>query len=379
MPVETPRGTVDEQASTMNSKSTGTKKKRWPWFIGGFVLLIGLGLLLAEGHREEEKELRRRFRETVKERYPQQAAKISQSFGLFYFDVNRPMTDDTALDRKAVVLVHGLDDPGQVWQNLAPELVKDDVNVWLMIYPNDQPIVASARLFFDELKGLRKLGIQRVFIVAHSMGGLVSREMLSSPEINFSQAAGNREVPEVGTLIMVGTPNHGSQLVRFRVVTEMRDHLARLMQGEAAWLGAILDGAGEAKIDLLPGSRFLTELNARPYPAGVDQWIIAGITSPWNESDIDRWTDGVNQIVSTDWKKQVDALGDYLISMTHGLGDGLVTVESTRLAGVPHRTVAGTHLSMIRNITRDSRRIPPAVPIIVEQLRHTIRAHEELR
>ena len=355
----------------MNLKSSGTKKKRWPWFIGGFVLLVGLGLLLAEGHHEEEKELRRRFRETVKERYPQQAAKISQSFGLFSFDADRPMTEDTVLDRKSVVLVHGLDDPGQVWQNLAPELVKNDVNVWLLIYPNDQPIVESARLFFDELKGLRKLGVQRVCVVAHSMGGLVSREMLSCPEINFNQAAGNREVPEVGTLIMVGTPNHGSQLVRFRVVTEIRDHLARLMQGEAAWLGAILDGAGEAKIDLLPGSRFLTELNARPYPAGVDQWIIAGITSPWNESDIDRWTGSVNQIVSADWKNQVDALGDYLISMTHGLGDGLVTVESTRLAGVPHRTVEGTHLSMIRNITRDSRRIPPAVPIIVEQLRHT--------
>lgn len=355
----------------MNSKSSGTKKKRWPWFIGGFALLVGLGFLLAESRQEEEKELRRRFRETVKERYPQQAAKISRSFGLFAFDADRPMTEDTVLDRKSVVLVHGLDDPGQVWQNLAPELVKDDLNVWLMIYPNDQPIVESARLFFDELKGLRKLGVQRVCVVGHSMGGLVSREMLSSPEINFSQAAANREVPEVGTLIMVGTPNHGSQLVRFRVVTEMRDHLVRLMRGEAAWLGAILDGAGEAKIDLLPGSRFLTELNARPYPAGVDQWIIAGITSPWNESDIDRWTGSMNEIVSADWKKQVDALGDYLISMTHGLGDGLVTVESTRLAGVPHRTVEGTHLSMIRNITRDSRRIPPAVPIIVEQLRHT--------
>jgi hypothetical protein len=51
------------------------------------------------------------------------------------------------------------------------------------------------------------------------------------------------------------------------------------------------------------------------------------------------------------------------------LGDGLVTVESTRLEGVPHRTVDGTHLSMIRNITRDNPRIPPAVPIIVDQLK----------
>jgi hypothetical protein len=58
-----------------------------------------------------------------------------------------------------------------------------------------------------------------------------------------------------------------------------------------------------------------------------------------------------------------------MIAMTHGLGDGLVTVESTRLEGVPHRTVDGTHMSMIRNVTKGSRRIPPAVPIIVDRLK----------
>jgi len=49
-----------------------------------------------------------------------------------------------------------------------------------------------------------------------------------------------------------------------------------------------------------------------------------------------------------------------------------VTVESTRLEGVPHRTVDGTHLSMIRNITSGSRRIPPAVPIIIDRLKSQV-------
>jgi hypothetical protein len=47
----------------------------------------------------------------------------------------------------------------------------------------------------------------------------------------------------------------------------------------------------------------------------------------------------------------------------------VVTVESTRLEGVLHRTVDGTHLSMIRNITKGSPRIPPAVPIILNRLK----------
>jgi hypothetical protein len=153
------------------------------------------------------------------------------------------------------------------------------------------------------------------------------------------------------------------------VFTEIRDQWVRLTKGEANWLGGILDGAGEAKIDLLPGSHFLTELNARPHPEGVDMLIIAGVTSPWNETDINRWVDDLRQKVSDERQKWVNELGENMIALTDGLGDGLVTVESTRLAGVPHRTVDGTHLSMIRNITSDSRRIPPAVPIIVERLK----------
>ena len=350
-------------------KNPPTKKRRWPWFIAAILLIIGLWQLLADLYREEEKQLRRQLRETVKEKFPEQTAEFSKTFGLFKFEGDREVPPVVDAARSAVVLIHGLDDPGKVWQNLAPELVKADFNVWLMNYPNDQPVVESARLFFEALQGLKKGGIERISIVAHSMGGLVSREMLTRPEIEYSTSAKNRQVPQVAALIMVGTPNHGSQLARLRIFTEMRDQWARLTKGEASWLAGILDGAGEAKIDLLPGSRFLTELNARPHPEGVDMMIIAGVTSPWNESDINRWLSDLRQKVPDDKQKWVDELGKSMIALTHGLGDGLVTVESTRLEGVPHRTVDGTHLSMIRNITSDSSRIPPAVPIIIDQLK----------
>jgi len=334
--------------------------------------MVGLWQLFTNLYQEEDKELRRQLRETVKEKFPEQTAEFSKTFGLFLFEADREAPAVVGSDRKSVVLIHGLDDPGQVWQNLAPELVKEDFNIWLMHYPNDQPVVESARLFIEALQGLKQRGIDRISIVAHSMGGLVSREMLTRPEIEYIASAKNRQVPEVVTLIMVGTPNHGSQLARLRVFTEIRDQLARLAKGQANWLGGILDGAGEAKIDLLPGSRFLTELNARPHPAGVDMLIIAGVTSPWNESDINRWVSDLRQKVPDDKQKWVDELSKNMIALTHGLGDGLVTVESTRLEWVPHRTVDGTHMSMIRNITNGSRRIPPAVPIIIDQLKKQV-------
>ena len=219
---------MDRQTSTRLHKH-----RRWLWVIGLVIVFVGLWQLFTNLYREEEKELRRQLRETIKEKFPEQTAKFSQTFGLFFFEGDRESPRGAALDRKSIVLVHGLDDPGEVWQDLAPALAKEDFNVWQMQYPNDQPIAESAWFFFEELEGLKKRGIERISIVAHSMGGLVSREMLTSPKIKYQASAKNGRVPRVAALIMVGTPNHGSQLARLRVFTEIRDQLVRLKKGEA--------------------------------------------------------------------------------------------------------------------------------------------------
>ena len=348
----------------MNKK---INKKLWPWIIGLVLLLFGVWQFFSNTYKEEEKVLRTQIRKTVKEMFPRKAAEFSQTFGLFLFEEDREFSKEEILARKTVVLIHGLDDPGKVWQNLAPELAKDGYNVLLMEYPNDQPVVESSQLFFEELQELKEFGINQISIVAHSMGGLVCREMLTSPEFDYYSLVNEDLLPEVVRFIMVGTPNHGSQMARFRLFGEVRDHIARLSKGEVTWQAAIFDGAGEAKIDLLPESLFLTELNSRPHPE-IDMFIIAGITSPWQEDDINGMVTDVRKEVPEDQQELVDDIGKYLIEMTHELGDGLVTLESARLEGIPLQTVEGTHLSMIRNITTDSRRVPPAVPIIIEYL-----------
>jgi pimeloyl-ACP methyl ester carboxylesterase len=253
--------------------------------------------------------------------------------------------------------------------NLAPALHKENIPIWIMDYPNDQPIVDSARFFSEELKRLSQKGIERIVVVAHSMGGLVAREMLTRADIKFEEACKVGRVPMVSGLIMVGTPNHGSQMARLRILAEIRDQFIRLTTGDFQWLGAVFDGAGEARIDLLPGSRFLTELNNRPHPSGVRMLVIAGRVSPWREEDIERFFDEP----SSQPNEAVDALMEeaktYMHAMTRGLGDGLVTVDSARLSGIPLETVAGTHLSMIRNLAEDSARVPPATPIIVDRVK----------
>lgn len=343
-------------------------KRRWLIFIGAAVVFFVVLEFVFDFFPEEEKELRREFREAVVKTFPDQAAKVAQTFGLSRYEAISGTPGEITPVVPTVVLIHGLDDPGKVWMNLAPKLVDEGYIVWEMRYPNDQPIVDSARLFYQELISLRSAGIRRVAIVAHSMGGLVSRELLTGPQIGYSDKVRAGEVPRVVGLIMVGTPNHGSALSRLRIFTEIRDQWIHMTEGKGHWLRGILDGAGEAKIDLIPGSRFLHTLNERPHPQDVNMLVIAGIASPWDQNDIDRFVSATRTKAN---RAEQDMLGDlvrFFKSVTDGLGDGLVTVESTRLDGIAHQTVRGTHLSMIRNIEEGSRRVPPAVPVIAETL-----------
>ena len=125
------------------------KRRRWVWMLCLAIVLLVLWEVFTSFYREEEKELRRQLRETVKEQFPEQTAKFSQTIGLFLFEADPQAPRGAIEGQTSVVLIHGLDDPGQVWQNLAPALAKEKFNVWRMHYPNDQPVVESAQVFFE--------------------------------------------------------------------------------------------------------------------------------------------------------------------------------------------------------------------------------------
>ena len=345
-----------------------------PYFRWGLIdlalifLSVAVWQLVADRFRSEEKALRTRVRQTLTEAFPHHAQEVQAQFGLFPFSEPASSSDKRATQCGTVVLIHGLDDPGSVWRDLAPALVRSGYRVWYLHYPNDQPVVDSAQFFADCLQQLPLQGSAGVAIVAHSMGGLVTREMLTSPRIEYALNVKAGRVPPVDQLFMVGTPNHGSEMARFRLFAEIRDQWVALTQGKGHWLRWIFDGAGEAKIDLLPNSEFINRLNARSHPADVDMLIIAGVASPWKIPEIERLSQsGARSNIQTD-PGAANEWDDVLLSVTDGLGDGLVTVESTRLAGIAHLTVDGTHMTMIRNITTGSSRVPPSVPVILDRL-----------
>ena len=95
---------------------------------------------------------------------------------------------------------------------------------------------------------------------------------------------------------------------------------------------------------------------------------IAGVMSPLEKDEI--------EVVLSTLEKSLPALADTAVSrilpvlkhLQREVGDGLVSVESAKLPGVPFRHVQGNHATIIRNLDNASDRIPPAIPIILDEL-----------
>jgi hypothetical protein len=96
--------------------------------------------------------------------------------------------------------------------------------------------------------------------------------------------------------------------------------------------------------------------------------VIAGTISPWQKNEIEHFANNLKAKLPEDTRVAVKEMENVLLLASNEVGDGLVSVRSAQLPGVPLRIVQGTHLSIIRNITSDRQRIPPAIPIIMEQL-----------
>jgi len=269
---------------------------------------------------------------------------------------------------RAVLLVHGLDDPGWLWRDMAPALRGQGHVVLRFEYPNDQAISDSTDMLAVELAVLYRAGVRRVDIVAHSMGGLVSRDVLTRRAYYNSDGSGGDRLPQIDRLIMIATPNHGAPIARLRGISEAGELVSRWISGRAAWLEALADGAGEAGRDLIPGSEFLRRLNTRPHPAGTTYTIVAGQVSPVSEAEVDAMIQRLRRLSGNDGSVGFDAASRALQAMVSGLGDGLVSTRSVRLEGVEDFvTVGADHLGLIVNVF-PSDDVPPAIPIVVERL-----------
>jgi pimeloyl-ACP methyl ester carboxylesterase len=244
------------------------------------------------------------------------------------------------LDHGMLLLIHGYQSTPEEHGSILHDARKLGVPCGYLRYPNDQPIAKSAALLAQELTRVRDAQPDRpLTLLGLSMGGLVSRAVIEDPKLD----PGN-----VRRLIMVATPNQGSNLARFSLGADLWEFLVK-SQDKGMLKRALLsveDGLGEAADDLKPGSRFLTQLNARERNAKVEYQLFLGTGAPLDEKSLETLRRFVAQRgEGNGFTRALQAQAALLLEdadeIVAGKGDGGVAVKRGRLEGVKETVVLG--------------------------------------
>lgn len=334
--------------------------RRWLWLlapVGALLLGVVVWTWWTERHPEEERELRVLVHEQLLEWFPEEMALPPDEFGFI-----PRASESLAQGRPDVLLLHGLDEPGGIWDELVPVLDEAGYVVWEFRYPNDQAIERSTDLLAEYWPRLD--ADHPVILVGHSMGGLVIRDFVT--RWRYPEEAGPRvEGPPVAGAILVATPNHGSEWVRLRVWLELRELLATAAQQRFTLFVGLREGTGAAKIDLRPASTYLAELNDRRWPSDIPIRLIAGVLAePTAEM-----RQGIEAIAEEFGRGElVEALEAWWTELGEGLGDGAVPVSSVMLADAPPPVlVNASHRGLLVTMPLTDG-LPPAIPVILQTL-----------
>jgi pimeloyl-ACP methyl ester carboxylesterase len=247
--------------------------------------------------------------------------------------------------RPTVCLIHGLNSTSGVFKHMVEPLESAGYGLVVYDFPYNRDLDDTSAAFRrDWAEFRRKSGDARPWsIVAHSMGSLLARSYVEDDRAYEK---------DVASLILIAPPNHGSSLARAQTFLQMVQSL-QAMNGSRRTdpLALLGDGLGAAADDMTPASDYLNGLNARPRRDGVRYHILAGDLGYLNAQarrQIEAQTSGrgvlggIGRLVASGVSAPLDEITD-------GLGDGCVSVASTRLEGVTdQRTLHVNHLELIR-------------------------------
>jgi pimeloyl-ACP methyl ester carboxylesterase len=300
---------------------------------------------------------------------PQAAARMPSQWN--------PLADAPATPARAVLLIHGLDEPGDIWMDLAPALVEAGYPVLRFDYPNDQRVHDSALMLLDALRRAHDAGLRDITIIAHSMGGLVSFDALTRDDGYAGDFAAHEGLPRVTRFIAVGVPWEGSPWARYRALAEIREQVTRMVL-EESWdprpaLDYRRDGSGQAGPDLMPGSALITELQARPWPEGLPITTLVGHISRPDPAGLDQLADS-KLLLEMLGQEKLDSLLADLGQAAADLGDGVVSVNSAGARATDDlHTFKVNHRALIRHspldfVTGQEAGGPPGIAVILERL-----------
>ena len=132
-----------------------------------------------------------------------------------------------------------------------------------------------------------------------------------------------------------------------------------------AFFGTLLDGLGEASGDLLPGSVFLTKLNARPRNPRVRYRLVLGTGAPLPAKSWEALQPKLLALVeripgSAVFDARLAEILRDLDEVVRGKGDGAVSVERGKLSGVEAVLVRRGHGGLVHLDGPPSRKVDAA-------------------
>jgi pimeloyl-ACP methyl ester carboxylesterase len=218
--------------------------------------------------------------------------------------------------KTVVLVIHGLMDSPATWAPMLNALrgdadIRRHYQYWFYSYPSGYPYPYSAAILRRELDAVEKRFPLRqpMVLIGHSMGGLISRLMVTDsgdalwlktfgkPTGQVPLSPGSREMlteslifrhrPEVGRVIFIAAPHRGSDLARIwlgRIGSSLVKAPTTLVKIGKEALDLVTLDVGAMKLSRIPNSvdtlspnnRFVKSVNAIPITPGVPYNTIYG-------------------------------------------------------------------------------------------------------
>jgi len=215
-----------------------------------------------------------------------------------------------------VLVIHGLMDTPATWTPMLNRLrgdkeIRRNYQFWFYSYPSGYPYPYSAAILRHDLDAVEKrFPLRRpMVVIGHSMGGCISRLLITDPEDKlwmdllkkppeqvslsaeskklFTDALIFQHRPEIGRVIFISAPLRGSELASNwlgRIGSSLiRSPVALLRAGKDALKTATF-GSGELRLKRIPNSvdtlaptnRFVIAINRIPITPGIPYHTIMG-------------------------------------------------------------------------------------------------------
>ena len=272
-----------------------------------------------------------------------------------------------------VIFVHGLRSSPAAWLKVMNEIrgdpdLRDRYQVWLFMYPTGTPFPYSAAKLRTQINELRAVvdpehtdrALDRAIIIGHSMGGLITRLMISSSGQNLWNLVGARPFdelkasderkemlqsvfffephPMITRAVFIATPHRGSELGD-EFIGRLADRLIRLpsslrstyralilQNGRDFFTPEVRSGGMPSSIDeLRQNNRLLMTITQLPIRPGLEAHSVMGRNDP--KDSIEESTDGIVAYKSShiDW-----ASSELVVPSDHGAQDKPETIEELK-------------------------------------------------